>query len=80
MNPSRPGVLFMQKHWDVMRSDNSGGLLDGSQRQLADGLRLRPSTFTRMNRKPFMFVPIKSDGEHFPLDGKLRVYRSKFRR
>src|SRR5882724_747443 len=21
MNPSRPGVLFMQKHWDVMRSD-----------------------------------------------------------
>ena len=24
MNPSRPGVLFMQKHWDVMRSDNAG--------------------------------------------------------
>ena len=24
MNPSRPGVLFMQKHWDVMRSDDAG--------------------------------------------------------
>ena len=22
--PSKPDVLFMQKHWDVMRSDNSG--------------------------------------------------------
>ena len=24
MHPSRPGVLFMQKHWDVMRSDDAG--------------------------------------------------------
>jgi len=24
MHPSRPGILFMQKHWDVMRSDNAG--------------------------------------------------------
>ena len=24
MHPSRPNVLFMQKHWDVMRSDNAG--------------------------------------------------------
>src|SRR5262249_18769511 len=24
MNPSRPNVLFMQKHWDVMRSENAG--------------------------------------------------------
>src|SRR5882672_9332247 len=24
MNPARPNVLFMQKHWDVMRSDNAG--------------------------------------------------------
>jgi len=25
MHPARPDVLFMQKHWDVMRSDNGGG-------------------------------------------------------
>ena len=24
MHSSRPNVLFMQKHWDVMRSDDSG--------------------------------------------------------
>src|ERR1700686_1081313 len=24
MHPSKPGLLFMQKHWDVMRSDNAG--------------------------------------------------------
>jgi hypothetical protein len=24
MHPSRPGVLFMQKHWDVMRSEDAG--------------------------------------------------------
>src|SRR5205085_10335876 len=24
MHPSRPNTLFMQKHWDVMRSDNAG--------------------------------------------------------
>src|SRR5690606_40860727 len=24
MHPSRPNVLFMQKHWDVMRSDDAG--------------------------------------------------------
>ena len=26
MHPSRPDTLFMQKHWDVMRSDDAGGL------------------------------------------------------
>ena len=24
MHPSRPDVLYMQKHWDVMRSDDAG--------------------------------------------------------
>ena len=24
MHPSRPDTLFMQKHWDVMRSDDGG--------------------------------------------------------
>jgi len=24
MHPSRPDVLFMQKHWDIMRSDDGG--------------------------------------------------------
>jgi photosystem II stability/assembly factor-like uncharacterized protein len=76
MNPKRPGVLFMQKHWDVMRSDNSGdqwtevsGNLPTDFGFVIDVHAHEPETI--------YVVPIKSDSEHFPLDGKLRVYRSK---
>jgi BNR/Asp-box repeat len=73
---SRPNVLFMQKHWDVMRSDDGGD----SWREISGNL---PSDFgfaIDVNpRDPNMVyvVPIKSDSEHFPPDGKLRVYRSR---
>ncbi len=76
MNPSRPGVLFMQKHWDVMRSDNAGD----SWKEVSGNL---PTDFGFVidvhahEPETIYVVPIKSDGEHFPLDGKLRVYRSK---
>jgi photosystem II stability/assembly factor-like uncharacterized protein len=76
MNPSRPGVLFMQKHWDVMRSDNAGD----SWKEVSGNL---PTDFGFVidvhahEPETIYVVPIKSDGEHFPLEGKLRVYRSK---
>ncbi len=76
MNPSRPGLLFMQKHWDVMRSDNAGD----SWKEVSGNL---PTDFGFVidvhahEPETIYVVPIKSDGEHFPLDGKLRVYRSK---
>ena len=76
MNPSRPGVLFMQKHWDVMRSDNSGD----SWTEVSGNL---PTDFGFVidvhahEPETIYVVPIKSDGEHFPVDGKLRVYRSR---
>jgi photosystem II stability/assembly factor-like uncharacterized protein len=76
MNPSRPGVLFMQKHWDVMRSDNAGD----SWTEVSGNL---PTDFGFVidvhahEPETIYVVPIKSDGEHFPLDGKLRVYRSR---
>ena len=76
MNPKRPGVLFMQKHWDVMRSDNAGdewkevsGNLPTDFGFVIDVHAHEPETI--------YVVPIKSDGEHFPLDGRLRVYRSR---
>ena len=76
LHPSRPDVLFMQKHWDVMRSDDSGerwlevsGNLPTDFGFVIDVHAHEPETI--------YVVPIKSDGEHFPLDGKLRVYRSK---
>jgi photosystem II stability/assembly factor-like uncharacterized protein len=76
MHRSRPNVLFMQKHWDVMRSDNAGD----SWKEVSGNL---PTDFGFVidvhahDPETIYVVPIKSDGEHFPLDGKLRVYRSK---
>jgi hypothetical protein len=76
MHPSRPNTLFMQKHWDVMRTDNAGE----SWREVSGNL---PTDFgfvidVDANHPETIFVvPIKSDSEHFPPEGKLRVYRSK---
>jgi len=75
-HPARPDVLFMQKHWDVMRSDDGGD----SWREVSGNL---PSDFgfpiAVNSREPetIYVVPIKSDSEHYPPDGKLRVYRSR---
>ncbi len=76
MNPTRPSVLFMQKHWDVMRSDDAGD----SWREISGNL---PTDFGFVidvhahEPETIYVVPIKSDGEHFVMDGKLRVYRSR---
>jgi hypothetical protein len=76
MHPSRSGVLFMQKHWDVMRSDDAGE----SWREISGDL---PSDFGfpiqvhAHEPETIYVVPIKSDSEHFPPDAKLRVYRSR---
>ena len=76
MNPSRPGVLFMQKHWDVMRSDDAGE----NWREVSGNL---PTDFGFVidvhahEPETIYVVPIKSDGEHFVPDGRLRVYRSR---
>jgi photosystem II stability/assembly factor-like uncharacterized protein len=76
MHPARPGVLFMQKHWDVMRSDNAGD----SWQEVSGNL---PTDFGFVidvhahEPETIYVVPIKSDGEHFVPDGKLRVYRSR---
>ena len=76
MHPSRPQVLFMQKHWDVMRSDDAGG----SWREVSGDLPTDfgfPIEVHAHEPETIYVVPIKSDSEHFPPDGKLRVYRSR---
>jgi photosystem II stability/assembly factor-like uncharacterized protein len=76
MHPARPNVLFMQKHWDVMRSDDAGE----NWREISGNL---PSDFGFVvdvhahEPETVYVIPIKSDSEHFPPDGKLRVYRSR---
>ena len=77
MHPSRPGVLFMQKHWDVMRSDNAGDLwTDVGGDDLPSDFGF-PIDVHAHEPDTIYVVPIKSDSEHFPPDGKLRVYRSR---
>jgi hypothetical protein len=76
MHPRRPGTLFMQKHWDVMRSDDAGD----NWKEVSGNL---PTDFGFVidvhahEPETVYVVPIKSDSEHFPLDGKLRVFRSR---
>jgi photosystem II stability/assembly factor-like uncharacterized protein len=76
MHRSRPNVLFMQKHWDVMRTDDGAD----TWREVSGNL---PTDFGfaidvhAHEPETIYVVPIKSDSEHFPPDGKLRVYRSR---
>ncbi|HEY7000758.1 MAG TPA: sialidase family protein [Candidatus Udaeobacter sp.] len=76
MHTSRPNTLFMQKHWDVMRSDDGGE----SWREVSGNL---PSDFGfpidvhAHEPETIYVVPIKSDSEHYPPNSRLRVYRSR---
>jgi photosystem II stability/assembly factor-like uncharacterized protein len=76
MHPAQPQRLFMQKHWDVMRTDNSGD----SWQEVSGNL---PTDFGFVidvhahEPETIYVVPIKSDSEHYPPEGKLRVYRSR---
>ncbi len=76
MNGKRPNTLFMQKHWDVMRSDDAGdnwkevsGNLPTDFGFVIDAHAHEPETV--------YVIPIKSDGEHYVHEGRLRVYRSR---
>jgi photosystem II stability/assembly factor-like uncharacterized protein len=75
-HPSRPNTLFMQKHWDVLRTDDGGD----NWREVSGNL---PSDFGfpidvhAHEPETIYVVPIKSDSEHYPPEGKLRVYRSR---
>jgi photosystem II stability/assembly factor-like uncharacterized protein len=76
MHRSRPDVLFMQKHWDVMRSDDGGD----SWREVSGNLPTDfgfPIDVHAHEPDTVYVVPIKSDSEHYPPEGKLRVYRSR---
>jgi photosystem II stability/assembly factor-like uncharacterized protein len=76
LHPARPNTLYMQKHWDVMRTDDAGD----SWREVSGNL---PTDFGFVidvhahEPETVYVVPIKSDSEHYPLDGALRVYRSR---
>jgi photosystem II stability/assembly factor-like uncharacterized protein len=76
LHPTRPNTLFMQKHWDVMRTDDAGE----SWREISGNL---PTDFGfaidvhAHEPETVYVVPITSDSQHFPLNGQLRVWRSR---
>ncbi|MBV8726177.1 MAG: exo-alpha-sialidase [Candidatus Eremiobacteraeota bacterium] len=76
MHKSRPNVLFMQKHWDVMRSNDAGDSWQEISGNLPTDFGF-PIDVHAHEPDTIYVVPIKSDSEHFPPDGKLRVYRSR---
>ncbi|MEO7725017.1 MAG: exo-alpha-sialidase [Chthoniobacterales bacterium] len=76
MHRSRPDVLFMQKHWDVMRSDSAGDSWNEVSGNLPSDFGF-PIDVHAHEPETIYVVPIKSDSEHYPPDGKLRVYRSR---
>jgi hypothetical protein len=76
MHPSRPDVLFMQKHWDVLRTDDAGGRWREVSGDLPSDFGF-PIAVHAHEPETIYVVPIKSDSEHYPPEGRLRVYRSR---
>ncbi|HLK67360.1 MAG TPA: hypothetical protein VKU19_28185 [Bryobacteraceae bacterium] len=76
MHRARPDVLFMQKHWDVMRSDNAGDCWQEVSGNLPTDFGFVIDVHAHEPETIYV-VPIKSDSEHYPPEGKLRVYRSR---
>jgi photosystem II stability/assembly factor-like uncharacterized protein len=76
LHPERPDTLFMQKHWHVMRSDNAGDSWEKVSGNLPTDFGFVIDVHAHEPETVYV-VPIKSDSEHFPLDGKLTVFRSR---
>ena len=77
LHPSRPDVLFMQKHWDVMRTRQRGRIMAARSAEICRSDFGFPIDVHAHEPETIYVVPIKSDSEHYPPDGKLRVYRSR---
>ncbi|MBX3438859.1 MAG: exo-alpha-sialidase [Planctomycetaceae bacterium] len=76
LHPARPEVLYMQKHWDVMRTDDAGDHWYEISGNLPTDFGF-PIDVHAHEPETIYVVPIKSDSEHIPPEGKLRVYRSR---
>ena len=76
LHPSNPTRLFMQKHWDVLRTDNAGEQWEAISGNLPTDFGFVIDVHAHEPNTIYV-VPIKSDSEHFPMDGKLQVFRSR---
>ena len=76
LHPSKPETVFMQKHWDVMRTDNAGDMWTEISGNLPSDFGF-PIVVHAHEPETIYVVPILSDYYHYPPEGKLRVYRSR---
>ena len=76
MHPAQSTVLYMQKHWDVMRSDDAGESWQDVGGNLPTDFGFAIDVHAHEPQTVYV-IPIKSDSEHYPIDGRLRVYRSR---
>ncbi|HNB53370.1 MAG TPA: hypothetical protein PK530_15570 [Anaerolineales bacterium] len=76
IHPTRPNVVFMQKHWDVMRSDDAGDMWHEISGNLPSDFGF-PIAVHAHEPETVYVIPILSDAYHYPPEGKLRVYRSR---
>jgi hypothetical protein len=75
-HPAQPDTVFMQKHWDVMRSDDAGRSWHEISGDLPSDFGFTVGVHAHDPETVFV-VPILSDEQHYPPDGRLRVYRSR---
>jgi hypothetical protein len=76
IHPSRPDTVFMQKHWDVCRSDDAGQNWTEISGDLPSDFGF-PVAVHAHEPDTVYVVPITSDALHYPPEGKLRVARSR---
>lgn len=76
IHPTRPDVLFMQKHWDIMRSNDGGDSWFEVSGNVPSDFGF-PIAVHAHEPETIYVVPIESDSLHYPPEGKLRVYRSR---
>src|SRR5690606_13056828 len=76
IHTSRANVLFMPNHSDIIRRDDEGDSCCVLRVNLPTAFGF-PIVVHAHEPETIYVVPIKSDSEHFPPDGKLRVYRSR---
>ena len=75
-HPSKPDTLYMQKHWHVMRSDNAGDQWTKVSGNLPTDFGFCIDVHAHEPETLYV-VPIKSDSLHYPIDGALKVFRSR---
>ena len=76
IHPSRPERLFLQNHWGLYRSDNSGenwiDIANGVPSDFGFAMIVHPR-----NPDWVYVVPVESDQFRCACDGRLRVYRTR---